>query len=74
MTEPKKKSPHPKKTKTRDHAEQYPTEEKTLFDRFETQQTVDPIPTEDIKIEKQDERNKTKTKNESSTENKYKNK
>ena len=68
MTEPKKKSPH------RDHAEQYPTEKKTLFDRFETQQNVDPIPIEDIKIEQQDERNKTKTKNESSTENKYKHK
>ena len=72
MTEPRKKSPHPQETKSRDHAEQYPTENKTLFDRFKIEQTVDPIPIEEIKIEKKDERNKKKTKNESSTENKYK--
>jgi len=39
---------------------------------FKTEETVDPIPTEELKIEKHDERNKKKTKNESSTENKYK--
>ncbi|MGP0688241.1 hypothetical protein ACW5UC_16990 [Priestia aryabhattai] len=72
MTEPRKKAPHPHETKKRDHAEQYPTENKTLFDRFKIEETVDPIPTEELKIEKQDERNKKKTKNESSTENKYK--
>ncbi|MBA9041856.1 hypothetical protein HNP21_004986 [Bacillus aryabhattai] len=72
MTESRKKAPHPQKTKKRDHAEQYPTENETLFDRFKIEETVDPIPTEELKIEKQDERNKKKTKNESSTENKYK--
>ncbi|MCM3773580.1 MULTISPECIES: hypothetical protein [Priestia] len=72
MTESRKIPPHPQETKRRDHAEQYPTENETLFDRFKIEETVDPIPTEEVKIEKQDERNKKKTKNESSTENKYK--
>ncbi|WP_280169737.1 hypothetical protein [Priestia megaterium] len=72
MTESRKRSPHPQGTKSRDHAEHYPTENKTLFDRFKIEQTVDSIPIEEIKIEKEDERNKKKTKNESSTENKYK--
>ncbi|UKJ79322.1 hypothetical protein H1W83_19335 [Priestia megaterium] len=72
MTESRKRSPHPQETKSRDHAEHYSTENKTLFDRFKIEQTVDSIPIEEIKIEKEDERNKKKTKNESSTENKYK--
>jgi hypothetical protein len=72
MTESRKKSHHPQEIKRRDHAEQYPTENKTLFDHFKTEETVDPIPTEELKIERHDERNKKKTKNESSTENKYK--
>ncbi|MEK1832832.1 hypothetical protein AAAC51_39555 [Priestia megaterium] len=58
----KKKVPHPQETKSRDHAEHYPTENKTLFDRFKIEQTVDSIPIEEIKIEKEDERNKRKLK------------
>lgn len=55
----------------RDHPEQYPTEKESLFDKFKSQQTVDAIPVEDLNIQVQDEKNKDKTKNESSSENKY---
>ncbi|RXI96286.1 hypothetical protein DS745_21380 [Anaerobacillus alkaliphilus] len=56
----------------RDHPEQYPTEQKSLFDRFESQQTVDAIPMEDLKLEKREEKEKHKTKNNSSSKQKYK--
>ena len=55
-----------------DHPEQYPTEQKSLFDRFESQQFVDPIPMEDLKLEKREEKEKHKTKRDSSSEQKYK--
>ncbi|WP_026675330.1 hypothetical protein [Alkalihalobacterium bogoriense] len=55
-----------------DHPEQYPTEKESLFDKFESQQTVDPIPMEDLKIEKREEKEKHKTKSDSSSEQKYK--
>ncbi len=55
-----------------DNPEQYPTEQKSLFDRFESQQTVDPIPMEDLKLERREEKEKHKTKNNSSSEQKYK--
>ena len=55
-----------------DHPEQYKTEKKSLFDRFESEQNVDPIPMEDLKMELQEEKQKHKTKNQSSSEEKYK--
>ena len=62
MTESRKKSPHPQETKRRDHTEQYPTANETLFDRFKIEETVDLIPTEELKIEKQDKKIKRKLK------------
>ncbi|MCA0757118.1 hypothetical protein KP806_18810 [Paenibacillus sp. N4] len=56
----------------RDHPEQYPTEKESLFDMYKSQQTVDPIPVEDLKLQVEDEKNKEETKHRSSSENKYK--
>lgn len=56
----------------RDHPEQYPTENENLFDKFKSQQTVDPIPLEDLKLQVEDEKRKEETKHKSSSENKYK--
>lgn len=55
-----------------DHPEQYKTNNKTLFDRFESEQNVDPIPMEDLKMELREEKQKHKTKDQSSSEEKYK--
>ncbi|GKU80772.1 hypothetical protein [Niallia sp. NCCP-28] len=55
-----------------DHPEQYPTENESLFDKFKIEQTVDPIPMEDLKEEKQEEKAKHDTKDTSSSEKKYK--
>ncbi|MFA9559148.1 hypothetical protein ACERII_17710 [Evansella sp. AB-rgal1] len=55
-----------KKSKT-DHPEQFPTEEESIFDKFDSQVHVDPIPLEDVRLEEREEREKTKTKNKSST-------
>ncbi|WP_422659540.1 hypothetical protein ACK8P5_03115 [Paenibacillus sp. EC2-1] len=55
-----------------DHPEQYPTEEESLFDRFESEKHVDPIPMEDLNLEKQEEKRRDGTsKNRSSTDSKY---
>ncbi|WP_106769150.1 hypothetical protein [Paenibacillus faecalis] len=57
-----------------DHPEQIPTEQESLFDRFESEQNVDPIPMEDLNLEKQEEKLRDGTsKHRSSTENKYSN-
>lgn len=56
---------------TRDHPEQYATEKESLFDKHEEEQTVDPIPMEDLNMEKQEEKRKDQTKSNSSTEEKY---
>lgn len=61
-----------KGTKEMNHPEQYPTEKESLFDQFESQQNVDPIPMEDLKQELRDEKKKHKTKNDSSSAKKYK--
>lgn len=58
--------------KEMDHPEQYKTNNKTLFDRFESEQNVDPIPMEDLKMELREEKQKHKTKDQSSSEEKYK--
>ncbi|PLR76070.1 hypothetical protein CU633_17485 [Bacillus sp. V3-13] len=58
--------------KNMDHPEQYPTENESLFDRFESEKNVDPIPMEDLKQEQHEEKDHHKTKQNSSTEEKYK--
>ncbi|MDQ6595125.1 hypothetical protein E2K98_03885 [Bacillus salipaludis] len=57
---------------SRDHPEQYPTENESLFDRFESEQNVDPIPVEDLKEEQREEKAKHDSKDTSSSEKKYK--
>lgn len=55
-----------------DNPEQYPTENESLFDKFESELNVDPIPMEDLKEELREEKAKHDTKNTSSSEKKYK--
>lgn len=55
-----------------DNPEQIPTDNPSLFDLYESELTVDPIPVEDQKIEQQDEKDKERTKDSSSSERKYK--
>ncbi|KGE19681.1 hypothetical protein [Paenibacillus wynnii] len=55
----------------RDHPEQYPTEKESLFDMDESEQHVDPIPVEDLNLEKQEEKDKEGTKHRSSSDEKY---
>jgi hypothetical protein len=52
----------------RDHPEQYPTEKKSLFDQWKSEQTVDSIPMEDVKLEQEEEKHEDQTKNNSSSE------
>ncbi|RKP50163.1 hypothetical protein D7Z26_19410 [Cohnella endophytica] len=56
----------------RDHPEQYPTENESLFDRWESERNVDAIPVEELNLSAQDEKQPTKTKSSSSSEKKYK--
>lgn len=61
-----------KKARTQmDHPEQYPTEKESLFDQYEEELHVDPIPVQDLNMEKQEEKDKEATKQNSSTEEKY---
>lgn len=69
--EPQRLPPVPR-TGPRDNPEQYPTENTSLFDMWESEKHVDPIPVEDLKLERKDEKHKSRSKNESSSENKYK--
>ncbi|OCA85668.1 hypothetical protein A8F94_12390 [Bacillus sp. FJAT-27225] len=57
---------------SRDNPEQYPTNNESLFDKFESQQNVDPLPIEDLAIEQREEKDGDHTKDQSSSENKYK--
>lgn len=59
------------KNNSMDHPEQYQTEEESLFDRYEDELHVDPIPMRDLSLEKQEEKDKEATKSNSSTEEKY---
>jgi len=59
------------KTNKMDHPEQYETNQESLFDQFESERTVDPIPMEDLKEEKQEEKRKRDSKHTSSSEKKY---
>ncbi|MFD1135212.1 hypothetical protein [Paenibacillus urinalis] len=63
---------HDKNARTQmDHPEQYPTEKESLFDQYEEELHVDPIPVQDLNMEKQEEKDKEATKQNSSTEEKY---
>jgi hypothetical protein len=55
----------------RDHPEQYPTDKPSLFDLDDSEQNVDPIPVEDLTLEKQEEKDKEGTKHRSSSDKKY---
>lgn len=55
----------------RDHPEQYPTDQPSLFDLYDSEQNVDPIPVEDLNLEVREERDKEATKQASSSERKY---
>jgi hypothetical protein len=55
-----------------DNPEQYDTDKESLFDKFESERNVDPIPMEDLKQEKKEEKDKKGTKDSSSSEKKYK--
>jgi hypothetical protein len=59
------------KTNKMDHPEQYETSNESLFDKFESERTVDPIPMEDLNEEKQEEKPPHDTKDTSSSEKKY---
>ncbi|MBY0218813.1 MULTISPECIES: hypothetical protein [Paenibacillus] len=59
------------KANAHDNPEQFPTEKESLLDQYEEEQTVDPIPLEDLNMEQQEEKNKDQTKSNSSTEEKY---
>nr|WP_203232099.1 hypothetical protein [Paenibacillus pinistramenti] len=54
-----------------DQPEQYATETESLFDKFESEQNVDPIPVEDLNEEKKEEQDKESTKHHSSSAKKY---
>ncbi|WP_050614466.1 hypothetical protein [Bacillus testis] len=51
-----------------DHPEQYPTEKESLFDKFESERNVDPIPVEELNQKVKDEKDKHHTKDTSSSE------
>jgi hypothetical protein len=46
-------------------------EHESMLDQYEQEQTVDPIPMQDLNMEAQEEKNKDRTKSNSSTEEKY---
>ena len=71
MSEKKKEPALEYSQRNMDNPEQYPTENESLFDKFESEQTVDPIPMEDLKEERREEKRKHDTKDTSSSEKKY---
>lgn len=62
----------PRRQSNRDHPEQYPTDKESFFDKFKSEQTVDPIPVEDLQLQSEEEADKETSKHQSSSENKYK--
>ncbi len=54
-----------------DHPEQYKTDKESLFDKFESEKHVDPIPMEDKNEEVQEEKDKDGIKHTSSSEKKF---
>ncbi|PZE20405.1 hypothetical protein [Paenibacillus xerothermodurans] len=72
MEEFNKSADKVKQKGNRDHPEQYPTENESLFDMYESERNVDPIPVEDLNMEVREEKDKEATKTNSSSEKKYK--
>ena len=67
-----KKSPDTiKQMGKRDNPEQYPTENESLFDMYESERNVDSIPVEDLNMETREEKHHESTKHRSSSEKKY---
>ncbi|WP_159884567.1 hypothetical protein [Paenibacillus puerhi] len=56
----------------KENPEQIPSDKPSLFDLYESERTVDPIPLEDKQIELQDEKHKERTKDSSGSEKKFK--
>jgi hypothetical protein len=54
-----------------DNPEQYDSDKENMLDKYESEQNVDPLPLEDIREEKIEERKKSNTKDQSSSEKKY---
>lgn len=54
-----------------DNPEQFKTDKKTMHEMFKEEQTVDSLPLEDLKQEKEEEGNPRATKEDSSSEEKY---
>lgn len=71
MNEKKKETVQKYTQRNMDNPEQYPTENESIFDMFESEQTVDPIPMEDLKEELREEKAKHDTKDISSSEKKF---
>ena len=71
MADVQKRSQAIEKTNLRDNPEGSPTEKESLLDLYESEQTVDPVPIEELKIQHEDEKNKEKTKNTSTSERRY---
>lgn len=71
MDENKRKQDLDYSQKNMDNPEQYPTENESLFDKFKSEQTVDPIPMEDLREELLEEKAKHESKHTSSSEKKY---
>ncbi|MFD2613362.1 hypothetical protein [Paenibacillus gansuensis] len=72
MTESGKKTDSlPPKQGKRDNPEQLPSDKPSLHDLFQSEQHVDPIPLEDLKLEQEEEKDKEGTKHRSSSERKY---
>ena len=59
-------------SKDMDNPEQYPTDKESLFDKFESEQNVDPIPMEDLREEQIEEKEEHVSKHTSSSDKKYK--
>ncbi|GEM_PF-5911347 len=62
------------KKSTKGERTKWNEEDRTILDGFYEQRFVDDIPLVDLKIEQEDERNKHKTKDDSQSERKYKEK
>ncbi|WP_053361962.1 hypothetical protein [Bacillus sp. FJAT-27251] len=60
------------KRKSMDNPEQYRTDKESLHDMFESEQTVDALPVEDLKQEQAEEKDGSIIKNNSSSQEKYK--
>ncbi|GIP39354.1 hypothetical protein J31TS4_26340 [Paenibacillus sp. J31TS4] len=73
MTEPDKNFRVKEQQGNRDHPEQYPTDNKSLFDMWESEKNVDPIPMEDLNMEQREEKQRRgESKSQSSSAEKYK--